>query len=717
MNARITFLIIIILGYPFFGFSEGTKQIKPFSLAEGELCLDKSRNNFACYNAAPEFRLNIYIADTTEKICFGFGMITIPDSLLTIEFQIKDPSGNIVYGAPSIPSPGIGYIETYQQAITGPFFSVGGYDPMIYHPVSTGNFYLEFYYPPDNMGNYQEDNRIQFKYFDITVVNNAGKAIDGRVWSKAWQFNSGILQAPPTTSRFYGKMYILSDDSIVSQLDCNGFVGGTFSISSNATGCATTGNLLVDRLSKEGFHTYPQYKVFLNDPDSVIFPTGKFSSIMLLSDTVVTDCATGSVDFGVKVVRDGTVELLIDVDPSLNPDSRDVRLTSNVLANPGGTGYNIIHWDGHDNSGTPVPNGTLMECNISFVCGLTHLPIYDIEYNDNGYKVFQIRPKGSQLMIFWDDTQIPGGDASTVTGCNDLAGCHIWSDSAIGNMNTINSWWYVNRNSIPSIPFTILSKPGKPGPIDGPFSVCRSTYGNQYSVPAEASSTQYFWSFSGSGAIIHDNGLSIIIDFSDSATSGTLSIYGRNPDCGDGLSSSVAITVNPIPVVTLSTVDTVCFNIPGFNLTGGSPTGGNYFIDGNTSEVFQPMYQSPGSHTIVYSYTSAEGCTSSDTTVIIVKNDQECAPVIYFPNAFSPNGDGLNDTYKPVTKNILKFIMEIYSRSGELVYTSNDPNNGWDGTFKGNRCPNDVYVFKATCLISLINNESKTITGTVTITR
>ena len=688
----------------------------PFSQAKGELCIDKSRNDFAFYDAAPEFRLNIYIAGPTEKICFGFGLLNFPDTTATVEFRIKDPGGNIVFLPFIVPSPGSGFIDSYEKAVIGPFISAGGYDPFVFQPAVQGNYYFEFYYPPNDTGAYFEENRIQFRFFDITVLDNTGKAIDGRVWSKAWQFNSGPVEPPPTEQRFYGKMNILSDDSIVTQVDCNGFVGGTFSISSNSTGCSTTGNFLTDRLSTEGFHTYPQYKVFLNDPDSTIFPTGKLVSGIILPVTITPDCATGSVAFGVKVVRDGTVELLIDINPSVQPDPLDVRLTAQVLAYPGGNGYNIIRWNGFNNALVKVPNGTQMEAQVSFVSGLTHLPIYDIEYNDNGYKVQQVRPRGSLLKIYWDDTMLPDGTANTVTGCDDLSGCHTWAYD-IGNINTINSWWDVNRSNIPPASFVLYRKPDSPGAISGPISVCRGTLGNSYTILPEPSSMEYTWNYSGTGTAIHGGDLSVTLDFSDSATSGILTVWGRNPDCGDGPASSATITVNPLPTVTILPFDTVCSNIPGFSLTGGSPPGGFYFVDGDTVEIFQPQYESIGSHTIIYSYTTPEGCSASDTEVIFVKNDQECAPVILFPNAFSPNGDGLNDVFKPVSRNILKFLMQIYTRQGELIFSTENINIGWDGTFLGQSCPSGVYLFKAIYGKSPVSTESTTITGTVTIIR
>ena len=64
-------------------------------------------------------------------------------------------------------------------------------------------------------------------------------------------------------------------------------------------------------------------------------------------------------------------------------------------------------------------------------------------------------------------------------------------------------------------------------------------------------------------------------------------------------------------------------------------------------------------------------------------------------DAFSPNGDGLNDTYYvPVTNlsGVRSFRMDIYDRWGQLVYTSNDVTQGWDGKYKGTPQPEGVYV-------------------------
>ena len=716
MGKGFPFSVFLLFCLPLFVFPEGTRQIAPFSTAEGWVCLDKSRNDFGFFDAAPEFRINIYVANTTETINFGLGQNMYATTLVAVQYQVKDPAGNIVAGPAAVPWSGQGHISTYDQAIIGPFVAAGGYDPIQYVPAMQGNYSLEFYYPPDSSGYYTEVGRVQFEYFDITVVDAANKPVTGRVWSKAWQFNCGPVEAPPTESRFWGNMYILSDDSIVTSVNCNGFVGGTFSISSNKTGCSNSGNISVDRQSRTGFHTYPQYKIFLNDPDSTIFPTGKAQPGIIPPITINTNC-NGTVDIGMKVNMDGLVEVFIEVNPKPGADPEDVKLTANVLANPGGNGYNIIRWNGKDGRGNLVKNGTTLTGTVRFIHGITHLPIYDIEYKDNGYKVQVIRPPGTSPSIYWDDSLIPG-DSSTVdlTGCNVVSGCHLWS-YGLGNVNTINSWWYVASATAPAISFTVKRTPLAPGPITGDPSVCKGMVTGEYKVVADSNASTYLWTYSGTGVVIAGNGPGVTVTFSDTASSGTLTVSGFNQDCGSGPASNLAITIFPLPQVTLGKFDSVCYNAPSFQLTGGTPPGGEFLINGLPVTMYDPVNAGPGSHTVVYKYTNSHGCSNYDSTNMFITNGHECDILIWIPDAFTPDGNGLNDVFRPVSQNISQFSMNIYNRAGQLLFTSGNVDDGWDGTCGGQPCPVGNYVYIVVYESSVAPPEFKTLSGNITLVR
>ena len=84
------------------------------------------------------------------------------------------------------------------------------------------------------------------------------------------------------------------------------------------------------------------------------------------------------------------------------------------------------------------------------------------------------------------------------------------------------------------------------------------------------------------------------------------------------------------------------------------------------------------------------GCKSSDTIYITIKD-------FLIPNAFSPNSDGLNDVFIPFTpeKGFSSYQFSIYNRVGAQIYKTNDIYEGWDGTFKGEKCPSGSYIWKA----------------------
>ena len=68
----------------------------------------------------------------------------------------------------------------------------------------------------------------------------------------------------------------------------------------------------------------------------------------------------------------------------------------------------------------------------------------------------------------------------------------------------------------------------------------------------------------------------------------------------------------------------------------------------------------------------------------------------YIPNAFTPNGDGLNDEFRIVGiphENITRFQMEIYNRWGERIFHTADILEGWDGTWNNGPCPSDTYIW------------------------
>lgn len=85
------------------------------------------------------------------------------------------------------------------------------------------------------------------------------------------------------------------------------------------------------------------------------------------------------------------------------------------------------------------------------------------------------------------------------------------------------------------------------------------------------------------------------------------------------------------------------------------------------------------------------GCAGADQVTVTYIH---CIP-IQIPNAFTPNKDGKNDTFKPlVTAPLTHYTMQVYNRWGQLIFETRDYSKGWDGDFQGTPQQNGVYVYQ-----------------------
>jgi len=87
---------------------------------------------------------------------------------------------------------------------------------------------------------------------------------------------------------------------------------------------------------------------------------------------------------------------------------------------------------------------------------------------------------------------------------------------------------------------------------------------------------------------------------------------------------------------------------------------------------------------------------SGQPQVFSVSNEVDIVPAIsfYIPNTFTPNGDGLNDTFGIAGEGVQDFRMQIFNRWGQLIFESKNASDRWDGTFQGETVPMGTYVYK-----------------------
>lgn len=91
------------------------------------------------------------------------------------------------------------------------------------------------------------------------------------------------------------------------------------------------------------------------------------------------------------------------------------------------------------------------------------------------------------------------------------------------------------------------------------------------------------------------------------------------------------------------------------------------------------------------------------------------APVLWIPNAFTPNDDGFNNNFIVVPGAIKTFEIEIFNRWGQTMYHSTETNKGWDGNFNGKPCADGVYMYRV--IYKGGDNVLHVTSGNITLTR
>lgn len=182
--------------------------------------------------------------------------------------------------------------------------------------------------------------------------------------------------------------------------------------------------------------------------------------------------------------------------------------------------------------------------------------------------------------------------------------------------------------------------------------------------------------------------------------------------CGSD-TASITLTVYPLPVLIMGTKSTAV-------LEGGEVKLKPSFVYGNmlsylwtpsmylsSDTAFSPVSKPVNDITYTLTVLAEGGCSVSDTIFIKVLKSPEV------PNAFSPNGDGVNDTWN------IKYLesypgatVDVFNRYGQIVYRSLGYTRPWDGRVQGSPLPIGTYYY-------IINpkNGKPPITGSITIIR
>jgi gliding motility-associated-like protein len=182
---------------------------------------------------------------------------------------------------------------------------------------------------------------------------------------------------------------------------------------------------------------------------------------------------------------------------------------------------------------------------------------------------------------------------------------------------------------------------------------------------------------------------------------------------------SVEITIHPTPVPAFAGQDTITTEEP-VEIDAGDGFTSYLWNTGETSQLITAEVEDWYSVMIESLY----GCAGEDSVYVQFVTAPPPPPppeeppgeLILLPNAFTPDGDGLNDEFKAIGQpdNLSSFSMTIFNRWGQMVFETKDISLGWDGTYQGKPSPAGTYVFRVEYSIS---SRSFDTSGTVILVR
>jgi len=149
------------------------------------------------------------------------------------------------------------------------------------------------------------------------------------------------------------------------------------------------------------------------------------------------------------------------------------------------------------------------------------------------------------------------------------------------------------------------------------------------------------------------------------------------------ITETIDLQVYPIPHISLNISDTLC---SGQEVLLNPGAGFATYKWQNGSAEPQLRAASEGVYWVTV--TDNNGCQATDSVLL-----HQCELLVWMPNVFTPNGDGVNDVFLPVYNPDvpLTFQMKIFNKWGEELFSSNSLTQGWDGTYKGKLCTEDIY--------------------------
>jgi gliding motility-associated-like protein len=252
----------------------------------------------------------------------------------------------------------------------------------------------------------------------------------------------------------------------------------------------------------------------------------------------------------------------------------------------------------------------------------------------------------------------------------------IWSDGSTGDEFLVTEaglyWATANENDCEYADTVSVSAIPKPTlALSGTAELCPDDTGTLFAQ----SSVPVVWNTGET-----DNQLSIDSPGQYSAVATT--------DEGCSTNATIYVSALSIPSITPLEDEVKCIGDDAVITAQSSSDRNLEWSDGTRGRTIR--VQDVGMYTVSLS----NSCGTVSQTVLV--EEEECFTQFYLPNAFTPDGDGLNDLFKGQIGEHVTFEMQIFNRQGEQVFQTTDPSDGWNGSFQNDDfyCPAGVYAVR-----------------------
>ena len=253
----------------------------------------------------------------------------------------------------------------------------------------------------------------------------------------------------------------------------------------------------------------------------------------------------------------------------------------------------------------------------------------------------------------------------TVTATNPINGCT--------NTSTVN----------------VTSNTTQPNITGGPSATISCITGAA-SINATSTTPGVTYSWSGTGISAGGTTANATVN-----AAGTFTVTVTNASNGCTNTSTVLVGLNPAPTANAGANVTITSG----ETTTLTASGGQTYL-WSTGDILNTIMVSP-KVTTQYCVEVADALGCTDTSCVTVDVSIVCGD-LFVANAFSPNNDGVNDVLKvkinPACVENMQF--SIYDRWGEKMIEITNPDQGWDGVYKGKQLDNGVFVYYLTIKLS-----------------